>query len=110
MLTALSTNMFGSPPYHVQEFQPIKPQLMEADFNDLFSYIWSRDIYSYDHPRYRLQVAFTILLIFYLGLQPRVALNEGLYYNNTKIFVTRYDNNIRVLLVLYLKNRGEKSM
>ena len=109
MLTASNTNIFGSAPYHAQEFQPLKPQLMEADLNDLFSYIWTRDTFSFDHTRYRLQVAFTILLIFHLGLQPRVALNEGLHYHDTTIFVTRHNNNIRALLVLRLENRDKKS-
>jgi hypothetical protein len=90
--------------YHAHEFQPLKPQLLEADLHDLFSFIWARDTYSFDHPRYRLQVAFSILLIFQLGLHPNVALKEGLYYSDTKIFLTRLKDTTRAILVIRLDN------
>ena len=63
---------------HAHEFQPHKLQLLEADLHDLFSYIWACDIYSYNHPCCRLQVTFSRLLIFHLGLHPNVTLKEGL--------------------------------
>lgn len=101
---------FGFPRSHrAYEFQPLKPQLLEADLHDLFSYIWARDTHSFDHPRYRLQVAFSILLIFHLGLHPNVALKEGLYYRDTKIFRTRYEGSIRAILIIHLHNRDENS-
>ena len=95
--------------YHAHEFQPLKPQLLEADLHDLFSFIWARDTYSFDHPRYRLQVAFSILLVFHLGLHPNVALKEGLYYSDTRIFLTRFENTTRAMLLIRLDNRDENA-
>ena len=94
-------------PSYAYEFQPLKPQLLEADLHDLFSFIWARDTYSFDHPRYRLQVAFSILLIFHLGLHPNAALKDGLYYNDTKIFLTRHEDTTRAMLVIRLDNQDE---
>jgi hypothetical protein len=93
--------------HHAHEFQPLKPQLLEADLHNLFSFIWAHDTHSFDHPRYRLQVAFTILLIFHLGLHPNVALKEGLYYGDTKILLTQHENTIRAILIIRLDNRDE---
>jgi hypothetical protein len=99
---------FGfSDSYHAHKFQPLKPQLLEADLLDLFSFIWARDTYGFDHPRYRLQVAFSILLIFHLGLHPNIALKEGLYYSDTKNFLTRLEDATRAILVIRLDNRDE---
>jgi hypothetical protein len=99
---------FGFPAsHHAHEFQPLKPQLFKADLHDLFSFIWARYTYSFDHPRYRLQVAFSILLIFHLGLHPNVALKEGLFYGDTKILLTRYKNTIRAILIIRLDDRNE---
>jgi hypothetical protein len=94
---------------HAHEFQPLKPQLLEADLHNLFSFIWAHDTYSFDHPRYRLQVAFTLLLIFHLGLHPNVALKEGLYYGDTKVLLTQHKNTIRAILVIRLDNRDENA-
>jgi hypothetical protein len=95
--------------YHAHEFQPLKPQLLEADLHNLFSLIWARDTHSYDHPRYRLQVAFSILLIFHLGLHPNVALKEGLYYSDARIYLTRFENTTRAMLLIRLDNRDENA-
>jgi hypothetical protein len=89
------------------EFQPLKAQLLEADLHDLFSFIWARDTHSFDHPRYRLQVAFSILLIFHFGLHPNAALKDGLYYKDTKIFLTRHEDTTRAVLVIRLDNQDE---
>jgi hypothetical protein len=95
--------------YQAYKFQPLKPQLLEADLHDLFSFIWARDTYSYDHPRYRIQVAFSILLIFYLGLHPNVALKEGLYYSDARIFLTKLDDTTRAMLHIRLDNRDKNA-
>ena len=87
------------------EFQPLKPQLLESDLHDLFSFIWARDTHNFDHPRYRLQVAFSILLIFHLGLHPHVALKEGLHYSDTRIFLTKFENTTRAMLLIRLNSR-----
>jgi hypothetical protein len=100
---------FGFPASHAHEFQPLKPQLLEADLHDLFSYIWARNTHSLDHLCHRLQVAFSILLIFHSGLHPNVALKEGLYYRDTQIFLTQYENNIRAIPVIRVDNRNENA-
>jgi hypothetical protein len=113
VLTHLLDQMFSKlsfPASHrAHEFQPLKPQLLEADLHNLFSFIWAYDTHSFDHPRYRLQVAFTILLIFHLGLHPNVALKEGLYYGDTKILLTQHENTIRAILIIRLDNRDKNA-
>jgi hypothetical protein len=97
---------FGFPAsYHAFKFQP---QLHGADLDNLFSYIWARDTQSFDHSHHRLQVAFSIL-IFYLGLHPNIALKEGLYYRNRKIFLTQYKSCVRAILIIRLHDRDENA-
>lgn len=84
------------------EVQPLKPQLLGADLHQLFLYIWAHDSYSFDHPRYRLQVAFVILLLVHLGLHPNAALYEGLYYRDTQLLVSRHDGALRAFLIIRL--------
>jgi hypothetical protein len=57
----------------------------------------AHDIHIYDHPYYRLQVAFSILLIFHSGMHPNVALKEELCYRDTKGFLTLYENSTRAI-------------
>jgi hypothetical protein len=89
---------------HAHKIQPLKPQLLEADLHKLFSFIWAHNTYSFDHPCYWLQVAFTLLLIFHLGLLPNMTLKEGLYYGNTKILLTQHENTICTILNIRLDN------
>jgi hypothetical protein len=101
---------FGFPAsHHAHEFQPLKPQLLEADLHDLFSFIWARDTYSFDHPRYRLQVAFSILLIFHLGLTSlpecwdtrRAGTNEGYFDFQHFAFFAHPDNRRKFVSAIY---------
>jgi hypothetical protein len=92
---------FGS----VIDFEPSKPQLREVDLHHLFSFIWAQDSHNYDHPRYRIQVALTVLLHYYLGLHPNVALRYGLYYEDVEVIITKQDGNIRIMLLLDFGNR-----
>ena len=87
------------------EFQPCKPRLIERNFESLFEFIWRHDSHDYKHPRYRLQIALTILLFFHLGLYPTIALSEGFYYRDTKLLVTKYNGAMRVLLIVCLNDR-----
>jgi hypothetical protein len=91
------------------EFQPHKSQLRESDLHDLFTFIWARDQHNFDHPRYRVQVALSLLLIFHLGLHPKAAFNEGLYYRDTNLLLTRRNGELRVVLLICLKNRHKVS-
>lgn len=93
------------PSRQAHEFQPSKSQLNVSDLHNLFSFIWAKDPYNYDHPRYRIQVALVLLLYFHLGLHPRAALSEGLYYGDTKLLFTYHDNAMRVVLLICLKDR-----
>ncbi|KAF2023142.1 hypothetical protein EK21DRAFT_119046 [Setomelanomma holmii] len=89
----------------VHEFRPLKPQLDEANLSSLFAFIWAKDNHNYDHPRYRIQIAFTLLLFYQLGLHPNVALKHGLFYNDTQILLCRRNNEIRVLLLITFQDR-----
>jgi hypothetical protein len=92
---------FGS----VIDFEPSKPLLREADLHHLLSFIWAQDSHNYDHPRYRTQVALTILLFYYLGLHPNVALKHGLYYEDVEVIVTQQNGNIRAMLLINFEKR-----
>jgi hypothetical protein len=47
----------------------IRPQgyVDEVDLEVLITYLWCQDHYEYKHDRYRVQLAFLILLFFYTG-------------------------------------------
>jgi hypothetical protein len=99
------------PSKQMHYFEPLKARFSLADLHELITFIWSRDSYAYAHPRYRIQVAFSILLIFYLGISPNFALGTGLQYQDAKILVSRKDGDLRVLLVLtvpYEKQAAKK--
>lgn len=93
----------------VYAFETLKPQLQESDMHNLFLFIWAQDTHNYDHPRYRIQAALAILFLFHLGLHPSVALHGGLSYKDTRVLVTKKDNNFRVLLLIYLEDRETSS-
>ena len=87
------------------EFQPLKPQLLSSDFNDIFDFAWLRDEFVFTHPRERLQVLLALLLMFHLGLHPTVALSEGLFYKDTTLLASDHSGTLRVLMIICLKER-----
>ncbi|KAF2849432.1 hypothetical protein T440DRAFT_519030 [Plenodomus tracheiphilus IPT5] len=86
-------------------FQPLKPRTLGRDLRDLFTFIWTQDTETFDHPRYRLQTALAIQLVYYLGLHPTVALSEGFYYQDTRLLLKKHNNTVRVLLLICLEGR-----
>jgi hypothetical protein len=95
MLSLLESKNINVRPFSLSEahgFQPLKPELHKSNLHDLFSYIWAQDFYNYEHPRYRIYVALSILLYLYLGLYLSVALNGGLHYEEVTILITRHNN------------------
>jgi hypothetical protein len=103
--TLASFDATSLPSRTAYEFQPYKPRLTERDLESLFEFIWKHDPYNYEHPRYRLQTALTILLFLHLSLYPTVALSEGFYYKDTTLLVANHNGDIRVLLLICLKDR-----
>lgn len=106
MATELEPFSPTSLPSHLAyEFQPLKPRTGDHDLHDLFSFIWMRDTETFDHPRYRVQIALVILLFYHLGLHPNVALSEGLYYRDIKILLKKQNNTFRFALLICLEDR-----
>lgn len=95
------------PSRRAYDFQPLKPRTHGRDVRDLFTFIWSQDTNTADHPRYRLQTAFAILLTYYVGLHPNVALSEGFCYRDTRLLLKKHDNTVRVLLLICLEGRAK---
>ncbi len=60
---------------------------------DLLTYLWTLDEYEYQHPRMRVQVGFSLLMMHYMGLRPgeftestaHVGSNEGLLWKDLEI-------------------------
>jgi hypothetical protein len=92
-------------PPRAYDFQPLKPWTRKRDLHDLFVFIWAQDVQIFEHPRYRLQIALVILLIYHLGLHPNVALSEGLYYRDTRVILKKHDNQVRILILICMKGR-----
>ncbi|KAF2000210.1 hypothetical protein P154DRAFT_576229 [Amniculicola lignicola CBS 123094] len=86
-------------------FQPHKSQISQHALQDLFQFIWTRDTFVFHHPRYRIQTALTILLIYHLGIHPTVALREGFFYKDTRLVATKKDGVLRVALMICLLDR-----
>jgi hypothetical protein len=104
-----SFNFSSLPSRDAYEFQPLTPRLHESDLHNLFAFVWARDSYNFEHPRYRIQIALSILLIVYAGLNPKAALKEGLYYRDTKLLFTQQNDELRFLLLICLNDHKNVS-
>jgi hypothetical protein len=91
-----------------QEYRPANPHLSQSSLHDLFFFLWARDDYSYEHPRYRIQTAFAIMLCTQLGLQPISVFNEGLFYRDFTLLIVRDGVSYRLLLSLYITHRNSQ--
>lgn len=96
------TLQLPSPFAHV--FQGHGTQLTLTALIGLFTFLWAKDDYHFEHPRYRLQVAFAILLNFHFGLVP-TAVRE-LRYRDVKVMIRSDQGGVRVLCVIQYKGYG----
>ena len=99
-----------SPWAHVS--QGYSTQLTLTAFIDLFTFLWARDDCHVEHSRYRLQVAFAILLNFHLGIAP-TALRQ-LRYQDVKVMVSIHQGELRPSISssikgMYLAVRSRKT-
>jgi hypothetical protein len=81
---------------------------------DLIRFMWACDEYQFPHPRARLQLAFSVVLITLLGSRPGEFIesaawkhsNEGLLYGD--IDLVRYQNGTYVGFLLHLRLRNRR--
>jgi hypothetical protein len=81
---------------------------------DLIRFMWVCDEYQFTHPRARLQLAFSVVLMTLLGSRPGEFIesaawkhsNEGLLYGD--IDLVRYQNGTYVGFLLHLRLRNRK--
>ncbi|CAN9286059.1 unnamed protein product [Alternaria alternata] len=91
--------------------KPVAPLLVAED---LIQFMWVCDEYQFAHPRARLQLAFSIVLMTYLGSRPGEIIesaawkhsNEGLLYGD--ITLVRFQNEEYVGFLLHVKLRNRK--
>jgi hypothetical protein len=91
--------------------KPVAPLLVAED---LIQFMWVCDEYQFAHPRARLQLAFSIVLMTYLGGRPGEIIesaawkhsNEGRLYGD--ITLVRFQNEEYVGFFLHVKLRNRK--
>jgi hypothetical protein len=90
-----------------------KPLALLPVAEDLIQFMWTCDKYQFAHPRARLQLAFSVVLMTLLGSHPGEFIesaawkhsNKGLLYSNIDLVCYKNGTYVGFLLHLRLRNR-----
>ncbi|KAF1352467.1 hypothetical protein BDV97DRAFT_282815, partial [Delphinella strobiligena] len=81
---------------------------------DLLHFLWACDEYTFRHPRVRVQLSFSLLILAYLGLRPgefavssmNRDTNEGLKYKDVCLYLVPWsDGQTKIVMSIKIRNR-----
>ncbi|GIZ46179.1 hypothetical protein CKM354_000931700 [Cercospora kikuchii] len=90
-----------------------RPVATPAVVTDILYFLWALDEHEFDHPRIRLQISFSIMILLYFGIRPgefiessaHAGNNEGLLYKDLDIMIMSSDGRRRIGIEVVLRNR-----